>query len=269
MRDDGVGFLRGVLVIVAFDIDGVIRDVAGSYRLALSDTVERFTDGGFRPTPLEIDALKGEGIWNNDWEASLELVCRYFESLGQVRSDLTVNYETVVTFFQSRYRGENINGAWTGYLAGEPLLVDRAYFDELTAAGIKWGFFSGATTVSARFVLEGRMGLTGPLLVAMEDAPGKPDPAGLFAMMKMLDAVPGESVVYVGDTVADMATIVRARAQDSGRSFFAIGSLPPHMVTGDLAVRVAYEASLRSAGADTIVSSVREVTGEFLKCLVK
>ncbi len=252
-------------MIVAFDIDGVIRDVAGSYRLALSDTVEHFTDGGFRPTPIDIDTLKGEGIWNNDWEASLELVYRYFEGLGKSRGDYPVNYEAIVAFFQSRYRGERINDAWTGYLAGEPLLVDRVYFEELTSAGIKWGFFSGATTVSARFVLEGRVGLENPLLVAMEDAPGKPDPAGLFAVMTTLNAAPDETVVYVGDTVADMATIVRAREQDAGRLFLAVGSLPPHVVTGEPSVRVAYEAGLRSAGADAIVSSVGEITSEFLQ----
>ena len=259
-------------MIVAFDIDGVIRDVAGSYRLALSDTVEHFTSGGlmaggWRPTPLEIDSLKGEGIWNNDWEASLELVYRYFESLGKSRIEHPVSYDAIVAFFQSRYRGEMIDGAWTGYLAGEPLLVDRAYFDALTSAGIKWGFFSGATTVSARFVLEGRIGLVNPVLVAMEDAPGKPDPAGLFETMKRLNAALDETIVYVGDTVADMATIVRAREQDSGRSFFAVGSLPPHVVTGDGAVRVAYEEGLRWLGADTIVASVREITPEFLRLM--
>ncbi len=252
-------------MIVAFDIDGVIRDVAGSYRLALSDTVEHFTNGGFRPTPIEIDTLKSEGIWNNDWEASLELVYRYFEGLGKSRTDHPVSYEAIVAFFQSKYRGEMIDGAWTGYLAGEPLLVDRSYFEALTSAGIKWGFFSGATTISARFVLEGRIGLQNPLLVAMEDAPGKPDPTGLFETMKRLNAAPDETVVYVGDTVADMTTIVRARVQEPARSFLAIGSLPPHVVMGDLAVRVAYESGLRSAGADAIVSSVREITGEFFR----
>jgi HAD superfamily phosphatase len=255
-------------VIVAFDIDGVIRDVAGSYRLALADTVEHFTQGAFRPTPIEIDALKGEGIWNNDWEASLELVSRYFESLGQVRSALDLDYEAIVAFFQSRYRGEKVDGTWTGYISGEPLLVDRSYFDKLTAEGIRWGFFSGATTVSARFVLEGRIGLIDPLLVAMEDAPGKPDPTGLFETMQRLDALRDEPIVYVGDTVADMTTIVRARELDPNRSFFAIGSLPPHVESGDESVRRDYEAGLRSAGADAIVSSVREITGEFLKLLV-
>lgn len=252
-------------MIVAFDIDGVIRDVAGSYRLALADTVEQFTQGAFRPTPEEIDQLKGEGQWNNDWDASQELVYRYFETQGRSRQAHPVSYEAIVAFFQSRYRGEKVEGAWTGYIAGEPLLVDRDYFEALTRAGIQWGFFSGATTVSARFVLEGRVGLTQPLLVAMEDAPGKPNPTGLFEVMKQLQTAPDETVIYVGDTVADMATILQARQQEAGRSFFAIGSLPPHIVTGDQSVRTNYEAQLRSAGADAIVESVRAVTAEFLQ----
>ena len=59
-----------------FDIDGVIRDVSGSYRRALADTVEFFTKSAYRPTSEEIDELKAEGIWNNDWEASQELIAR-------------------------------------------------------------------------------------------------------------------------------------------------------------------------------------------------
>ena len=238
-------------MIVAFDIDGVIRDVAGSYRLALSDTVAHFTAGAWHPTPEEIDQLKGEGLWNNDWEASLELVYRYFEGLGKSRTEHPVDYEAIVSFFQSRYRGELVNGAWTGYLAGEPLLCDRTYFDKLT--------------ISAKFVLERRIGLVNPELVAMDDAPGKPDPSGLFALMDRLDVDPEESVVYVGDTVADMQTIVRSRAHDKSRSFFAVGSLPPHIANGNLAVRSAYEASLRSAGADWVVPSVTAVTAEALR----
>ncbi len=252
-------------MIVAFDIDGVIRDVAGSYRLALSDTVAHFTAGAWHPTPEEIDRLKSEGIWNNDWEASLELVYRHFEELGKSRTEHPVDYEAIVSFFQSRYRGEWVDGAWTGYLAGEPLLCDRDYFDKLTIAGVKWGFFSGATTVSAKFVLEGRVGLVNPELVAMEDAPGKPDPSGLFTLMARLGVNPDESVVYVGDTVADMQTIARSHARDKSRSFFAVGSLPPHIANGDLGRRAAYETSLRSAGADWVVPSVTAVTAEALR----
>jgi HAD superfamily phosphatase len=40
--------------MVIFDIDGVIRDVGNSYRRALADTVEHFTQGEYRPSQADI-----------------------------------------------------------------------------------------------------------------------------------------------------------------------------------------------------------------------
>jgi len=137
--------------IVIFDIDGVIRDVGGSYRRALADTVEQFTGGAYRPTAADIDVLKTEGRWNNDWEASRELVYRHYEAQGQDRhrstssqSQQALDYEKLVAFFQSRYRGTDPQN-WNGYICDEPLLVRSSYLDSLTEAAIGWGFFSGAT----------------------------------------------------------------------------------------------------------------------------
>ncbi|HEY9650234.1 MAG TPA: TIGR01548 family HAD-type hydrolase, partial [Coleofasciculaceae cyanobacterium] len=202
--------------IVAFDIDGVVRDVSGSYRRALADTVEQFTGGASRPTSVEIDQLKSEGIWNNDWEASQELVYRYFEAQGQTRSQVAFNYETLVAFFQSRYRGtEPDPDHWTGYICTEPLLLEPSYLESLTSAKILWGFFSGATKGSANYILEKRLGLHNPVLIAMEDAPGKPDPTGLLAtvnqLMQRYQVTVELPVIYVGDTVADMYTVQKAK----------------------------------------------------------
>ena len=47
--------------IVVFDIDGVIRDVGGSYRRAIADTVEQFTSS-YRPSILMISNRKEFGI---------------------------------------------------------------------------------------------------------------------------------------------------------------------------------------------------------------
>ncbi|OUC13793.1 MAG: imidazoleglycerol-phosphate dehydratase [Alkalinema sp. CACIAM 70d] len=251
-------------MILVFDIDGVIRDVAGSYRRALADTVEQFTQGAYRPTPQDIDALKSEGLWNNDWEASQELIYRHFEQQGQPRSQVDLSYDTIVAFFQGKYRGEQPDGTWTGYITQEPLLVDAAYFDALTAAEVKWGFFSGATTASATFVLTQRVGLRSPLLVAMEDAPGKPDPTGLFAALTQLGEHPGDRpVAYVGDTVADMHTVGQARQMQPDRRWIGLGVLPPH-IAADADRREAYSERLRQAGADRVVSSVREITPTWL-----
>ncbi len=250
------------MTMVVFDIDGVIRDVAGSYRRALADTVAEFTEGGSRPTAADIDRLKGEGIWNNDWEAAQELIYRYFESHGQVRSSLNLDYGRIVAYFQTKYRGTDpVN--WNGYICDEPLLATPEYFESLTAANIGWGFFSGATQGSANYVLNRRLGLVDPVLIAMEDAPGKPDPQGLFMAIERLDKIhgrvaSGDLILYVGDTVADMQTITRAQAVRPDLSLIAVGVLPPHIHGDDRRV-AEYTDSLRQSGARVVVDNVQDL----------
>ena len=256
--------------IAVFDIDGVVRDVSGSYRRALADTVERFTNGAYRPSSEDMDALKSEGIWNNDWEASQELIRRYFQAQGQ--NQLTCTYEEIVTFFQSRYRGPNPNHL-TGYICQEPLLMSTAYIEQLTQANIGWGFFSGATRISATYVLQQRIGLQSLPLVAMEDAPGKPDPTGLFQAVQQLEnqsfgrtdeAAP---VLYVGDTVADMQTIAKAHDIQPERSWLAVGILPPHVQT-TAERREAYATTLKQAGAIAVFEQVEQLTPEAIYQLI-
>jgi len=255
--------------MVVFDIDGVIRDVGGSYRRALADTVEHYTQGGYRPSEADIDRLKQEGCWNNDWEGSQEMVYRYFEAQGQPRSQVALDYAALVDFFQRRYRGPNLEdpAQWTGYIAQEPLLVTPAYFQQLTQAGLAWGFFSGATRGSAQFILERRLGLEQPVLVAMDDAPGKPDPTGLFAAVEQINrtnqtnAAGAAVVIYAGDTVADMETVVRARARRSQQPmpqqrFLGVGVLPPHVLTQGVEYAATYRERLRQAGATVVVDRV-------------
>ncbi|WP_427159854.1 TIGR01548 family HAD-type hydrolase [Aliinostoc sp. HNIBRCY26] len=245
--------------IVVFDIDGVIRDVGSSYRRALADTVEHFTHKAYRPTSLEIDQLKSEGIWNNDWEASQELIYRYFASQGTPREQLQLNYDTIVTFFQSRYRGTDPEN-WTGYICDEPLLLKPSYLEQLTQADIAWGFFSGATRGSATYVLEKRLGLQSPVLIAMEDAPGKPDPTGLFATLKQIENNSEEtsSIIYVGDTVADMYTVGKAKELQPHRTWIGVGTLPPH-VQETTERAEAYTQTLIKAGATIVLSNVEQL----------
>ena len=257
-------------VIVVFDIDGVVRDVSGSYRRAIADAVEHFTAGAFRPNSLDIDSLKSEGVWNNDWQASFELVCRYFEGIGRSRNQLALNYDELVAFFQSRYRGPDDKN-WTGYICGEPLLLSLAYLESLSFGGVVWGFFSGAMRDEAAYVLSGKLSLNSPVLVAMEDAPGKPDPAGLFAAIEQLENLHGLEknlpVIYAGDTVADIYTVVKAREVQPNRVWLGTGILPPHVL--DDSVRCdAYAAALKTAGAAAVFRNVEELTPARIRELV-
>lgn len=258
MTQSDPGIQSAIRSIVVFDIDGVIRDVSGSYRLALADTVERFTEQAYRPSPRDIDALKTEGQWNNDWEASQELIYRYFEAQGKSRSQLNLDYSAIVAFFQSRYRGPDPDH-WTGYICHEPLLTSLDYFEQLTQASLPWGFFSGATRGSAQFILCKRLGLQNPILIAMEDAPGKPDPTGLFATVAAIESqfqldepLP---VIYAGDTVADMQTIRFAQAQQPQRSWIGVGILPPHVQHSE-AYAQTYGSALRQSGAQVVLDQV-------------
>jgi HAD superfamily phosphatase len=248
--------------LVIFDIDGVVRDVSGSYRRAIADAVEHFTAGAFRPNSVDIDSLKSEGVWNNDWQASEELVCRYFEGIGRSRTEIALNYEELVAFFQSRYRGPDEQN-WTGYICDEPLLLSPAYLESLTAGGIVWGFFSGAMRDEAAYVLSGKLGLDSPVLVAMEDAPGKPDPTGLFAAIEQLENLHGLAknlpVIYAGDTVADIYTVIKARQLQPSRVWLGMGILPPH-VLDDAVRREAYAAALKNAGAIEVFRNAEELT---------
>lgn len=257
--------------IVVFDIDGVVRDVAGSYRRAIADTVEHFTGGAYRPSGLDIDQLKSEGIWNNDWEASQELVYRYFAAQNQGREQVVLEYDSLVAFFQSRYQGSQPDN-WTGYICSEPLLLQPNYFAQLTAAGILWGFFSGAPKNEANYAISKRLGLQNPVLIAMEDAPGKPDPTGLFAAIEQLEErnsieLDKKPVLYAGDTVADIYTVNHAKSLDPGRVWIPVGILPPH-VQETPERREAYEQTLKQAGAAVVLNNVEQLTPEQIEQLV-
>ncbi len=244
-------------LIIIFDIDGVIRDVSGSYRRAIADTVEEFTQGVYRPSLTDIDKLKSEGIWNNDWQASQELIRRFFASQGTSRSELNLDYEAVISFFQSRYCGSDAHNL-TGYITTEPLLVKPEYFTQLQQQGISWGFFSGAPRLEAEYVLK-RLGINEPILTAMEDAPDKPNPTGLFATMQKLTVNPHTSVIYLGDTVADMYTVINAQKQQPERVFLSVGILPPHVQTNQ-ETQANYTTKLKEAGAKVVLGNVEDLS---------
>ena len=252
------------LAIVVFDIDGVVRDVAQSYRRAIADTVEYYTEGKFRPTINDIDTLKTEGIWNNDWKASEELIYRFYETQGQSRRNFGDRYTEIVDFFQQKYRGEN----YSGYIKDEPLLMSAEYLQYLSDHQIVWGFFSGATQGSANYVLKHRLAIPAPVLVAMEDAPSKPNPEGLFnSIEQILEPLGSDKaqntqvpVFYVGDTVADMQTAKNASAQDSSRHYHGVGIIPPHAWGND-----DYGRPLTQHGAVEVFKSVEDFTPEHIK----
>jgi len=290
----------------------VIRNVSGSYRRAIQATVRHYS--GWTPEAGTIDALKGEGLWNNDWDASLELLRRHRQgdlpagdclpetcgpgdsfpetyapggSLPEIRAPAgrttttsaptewapLPSLEEVAEVFSGFYFGGDPSGPpdlWQGFIREETLLVERSFFSALSAAGMAWGFVSGAEGPSARFLLEERLGLRNPPLVAMEDAPQKPDPTGLLALAERLAAdwnltlgPQAPPVAYLGDTVADVETVRRARQRRPDQCFLALAVSPPHLHGPErLPQRRDYERQLLAAGADHLLSRTADLQAD-------
>lgn len=145
------------------------------------------------------------------------------------------------------------------------------YLDALTKAGVQWGFFSGATRGSANYILERRLGLKAPTLVAMEDAPGKPDPTGLIQTAQKLEKnaqiPPNSPVIYVGDTVADLQTVERAKMDEPTRKWFGVGILPPHTWESE-EYATQYRQRLMQAGAHLVLKNVNHLSSGMIQSLV-
>ena len=251
------------ICLILFDIDGVIRSVENSYRLSLKKTVYKFT--GWEPNYTIIDNAKNEGIWNNDWDLSLELIKRFIKKKNL---KLTVpSREQIVKCFEDFYFGcdpKKNSKYWSGFIKNEELLVDKKFFDSLNSKGIIWGFVSGAESSSAKFILEKRLGLKAPPLISMGDAPDKPNPKGFIKLSKklLLDKLGPATIpiAYVGDTIADIKTVINARNEVPSQKFISIGIAPPHLhLKSRLKERNAYEKNLQKVGADIILGSINEL----------
>jgi len=249
--------IRGLIL---FDIDGVIRDVTNSYRLSVQKTVLKFCN--WEPSTHDIDELKNEGIWNNDWDLTLELIQRFIN-----KNKLSLkppSRDSVIKNFEKLYFGCNPNEnymKWTGFINNEKLLIDKNFFDFLTLNNIKWGFVSGAELPSAKFVLENKLNLHNPPLIAMNDAPDKPNPEGFLKLAhKLLEEDFGRNcppVAYVGDTIADIQTIINAREFYPSQRFISIGVIPPHLQNLENAQKQSqYESKLKAAGAELLIRSL-------------
>jgi len=246
--------------LILFDIDGVIRDVTNSYRMAIQETVNYFC--GWKPSIQDIDSIKGEGCWNNDWDLSLELVNRYAKKNN---SSFTLpTRQKLIDCFENYYFGgdpQDDYNKWSGFIKNEKLLIEKPFFDELTKKAIGWGFVSGAELASAKFILEQRLGLISAPLIAMGDAPEKPDPTGFISLASNLSEQPlglsNSPIAYIGDTVADVKTVINARIKIPHQKFISIAVVPPHLQTDiNKKQRINYELKLKEAGADLIIKSM-------------
>ena len=245
-----------------FDIDGVIRDVTNSYRLSIKETVNYF--GNWKPTLEEIDSLKAEGCWNNDWDLSLELIKR--RNKTSIKKVEIPTRKKLIRIFNNFYFGlevESEDKNYNGLIKNEKILIDPHFFQKLIDLHISFGFVSGAERPSINFLFK-RIGLIDPPLIAMGEAPEKPNPTGLILLSQKLATNPlgslGQTIAYVGDTAADVLTVKNAKEKIPTQKFISIGIAPPHLqVKSQESARLEYETSLKNVGADYILKNINHV----------
>ena len=170
-----------------FDMDGVLVDVAGSFRQAIVATAASF---GVEVTAADIAAAKARGNASDDWELTRGLCAA---------AGVEHSFETVRDVFEEIYQGDE----------GTPglKLRERLFVDVDLLRGWSETFPLGIVTARPRkdaVELVDRFDLAGyfSVLVAREDAVSKPDPA---PVRLALDRLGVRRAWMVGDTVDDLA----------------------------------------------------------------
>ena len=107
----------------------------------------------------------------------------------------------------------------------------------------------------------------------MGEAPEKPDPTGFISLSSKLSKKPlgfsNPPIAYIGDTVADVKTVINARIKIPDQKFISLAIAPPHLhVDSSREKRLRYEAELKKAGADLIIKSMDNLKKETLNLFI-
>jgi HAD superfamily phosphatase len=203
-------FLKDTIKVIIFDMDGVLADVSSSYREAIKRTAEKHL--GRTISDHEIQCLKDEGGFNNDWKLTFELIKR------NARLNSNITYEEVKSEFQERYLGKSNSG----FISNERLILNRDVIEALSKK-YSLGITTGRPKEEAEFFLRknGIYDLFKTVICKEEVGLNeKPDPLGIILALNELAEIPSRAV-YVGDTVDDMTASTSA-------GVMGLGVIPPY-----------------------------------------
>ena len=277
---------------VVLDIDGVLVDVAGSYRQAILDSVDRVCG---KPIDREtVQAFKDAGGFNNDWEltdaAALFVLARReglrmdveeftdrvselgggLEAAKEVVSDLPRvaqarvrdqwDRDALRKTFQALYLGAELYRELEG---GEPPFEADGYIhDEPTlvepetiadlTARFDLGVLTGRPAAEADIALE-RVGLDVPDDRRFTMDDWEEGKPHPRALVELAERFDAERVAFAGDTLDDVRTARNADETDSTRVYYGVGVL-----TGGLTGEAGREKFAES-GADAVIEDVNEL----------
>ena len=219
-------------VAILFDMDGVLVDVTNSYRKAILETVQFFTDE--KPLHGEIQQLKEKGGYNNDWNLTEALL---------ISRDKAVAKKEIIRKFQEFYWG------WEGkkgFIENEKWLLPKPKLKELHEKHLL-GIVTGRPRAETLFILKKfDVERLFDAVVAMEDyspEQSKPDP---FPIKLALERLGLREAVYVGDSVDDITAAKRAGIQP-------IGCVPPGVFPDKL------KNLLLKQGAKMVLDNISEI----------
>jgi HAD superfamily phosphatase len=186
--------------ILIFDVDGVLIDVKETFWRSALQTVEKLT--GKKATWAELHKWKRQPGNNDDWM----MVSRWVTARG-----MPTTYEEAREAFQPFYWGSK---GKPGNVAKEKWLI-RPKLVEKWARGRELNLFTGRTRPEFEYSFDRWPAAKYfRMVVTMDDAPKKPHPDGLLAILRKRDP---ESALYLGDNVDDALS-----AQAAGVPFMAI-----------------------------------------------
>ena len=274
---------------IILDIDGVLVDVSESYRRAIADTIESLSGEEFSPGLIQ--SLKNAGGFNDDWELTdAGILCTLAkrhgypgdlvsliqkigdnggglittkkiisEAIGSAAED-EWDPQAVRSMFQSLYLGrerfiecfqhEPIVDVPGYYLSEENIISEHMVDQFLNQFNI--GVLTGRPIFEANMALKSiGINISSTHIVAMESSPlKKPHPDGLLTLAHELNS---SSLVYVGDTLDDIKTVVNAKKADPSRNYRGIGVL-----TGGLS-GTSGKKMFEENGADAVIPTINDL----------
>ncbi|MBT6179250.1 MAG: TIGR01548 family HAD-type hydrolase [Deltaproteobacteria bacterium] len=181
-----------------FDLDGVLADVSGSYRATIVETAAAF---GVTVTSEQISAQKAAGNANNDWVVTQRLC----EEAG-----VNIDFEAIKDKFEEIYQG---TAEAPGLRSTETLLTPKVWLNALKAK-LPLAIVTGRPRSDALcFFEENDILDCFEVLVCMEDAALKPDPAPVNLALQKLGV---KYAWMIGDTPDDIRASRGARVVPLG-----------------------------------------------------
>ncbi|MGQ4554462.1 TIGR01548 family HAD-type hydrolase [Halobellus sp. GM3] len=277
---------------VVLDIDGVLLDVADSYRRAIVESVERLYDRTIDRD--DVQRFKDAGGFNNDWDVTyaaalyvladdrepiaLSAFAERIESDGGGldaaesvaaahldADDLSAvrdawDRDGLRAAFQALYLGAELYRDLEG---GDPPFEAAGYIHDepvlvdretldALEANASVGILTGRPAAEADIALD-RVGLSVPDDHRFTMDDWEQGKPHPRALTTLAERFDAERVAFAGDTLDDVKTAVNAAAADPSRAYDGIGVL-----TGGLTGESGREA-FESAGARAVVDSVNDL----------